>query len=91
MKKSQVGVWIQEVLKEAEGEGGWGVDMKEGWRRRGGSGVDAALLTLFVKIIKHFFSSSEFLFVFSGDAEVHDAELHQICDFSFPSSFEVCF
>lgn len=33
--------------------------------------MDTALLTLFVKIIKHFFSSSEFLFfcVFSGDVE----------------------
>lgn len=42
--------------------GGWGWARYEG-RRKEGSGVDAALLTLFVKIIKHFFSSSDFLFI----------------------------
>lgn len=60
-----MGVWIQENLsgRMVGGEaGGWGWARYEG-RRKEGSGVDAALLTLFVKIIKHFFSSSDFLFI----------------------------
>lgn len=46
-------------------DGGGGADMKEG------SGVDAALPTLFVKNNKHFFFPVPFFsfFVFSGKAE----------------------
>lgn len=48
VKKRQVGVWEAWVV----GGWGWWLDMKEGGGAAEGFGVDAALLTLFVKIIK---------------------------------------
>lgn len=70
------------------GEGRRG-DMKEGWRRGGGFGVDAAPPTAFVKIIKHFFpvQNSFYVFVFSGKVAAVTTPSSRIFHAPSPVSF----